>query len=58
MKRILNLNVIDIVPFSAGLIFVKSDKNEDGVSKVSFFSYDANSGEITTVTPSSSIAGT
>ncbi len=26
MKRILNLNIIDIVPFSAGLIFVKSEK--------------------------------
>ena len=52
MKRILNLNIIDIVPFSAGLIFVKSDKNEEGISKVSFFSYDAFSGEITTVTKS------
>ena len=52
MKRILNVNVIDIVPFSAGLIFVRSEKMEDGTNRVSFFSYDAHSGEITTVTKS------
>ncbi len=52
MKRILNVNVIVIAPFSAVLIFVKSEKKDDGVSKVSFFSYDAFSGEITTVTKS------
>lgn len=52
MKRILNVNVTDIVPFSGGLIFVKSDKTADGASKVSFFSYDSSSVEITTVTKS------
>lgn len=52
MKRILNVNFIDIVPFSGGLIFVRSDKKDDGVNKVSFFSYDAYTGEITTVTKS------
>ena len=52
MKRILNFNVIDIVPFSKGLIFVKRDAMPDGSNKVSFFSYDAFSSEITTVTKS------
>ena len=52
MKRILNVNIIDIVPFSAGLIFVKSEKTSDGTNKASFFSYDALTGEITTVTKS------
>ena len=50
MKRILNFNVIDIVPFSKGLIFVKRDAMPDGTNKVSFFSYDALTGEITSVT--------
>lgn len=52
MKKILNVNVIDIVPFSKGLIFVKRDAMPDGTNKVSFFSYDALTGEITTVTKS------
>lgn len=52
MKKLLNVNIIDIVPFSGGLIFVRSEKQENGVNKVSFFSYDAQSGEITTVTRS------
>ena len=52
MKRILNVNVIDMVPCSRGLIFVKRDAMPDGTNKVSFFSFDAFSGEITTVTKS------
>ncbi len=52
MKKILNVNVTDIVPFSKGLIFVKRDQLPDGTNKVSFFSYDAHTGEITTVTKS------
>lgn len=52
MKKILNVNVTDIVPFSKGLIFVKRDKLSDGTNKVSFFSYDIQTGDITTVTKS------
>ncbi len=50
MKRILNVNITDIVPFSKGLIFVRREQMPDGVNKVSFFSYDASTGEVTTVT--------
>lgn len=52
MKKILNFNVIDMVPFSKGLVFVKRDAMKDGSNKVSFFSYDAFTGEITSVTKS------
>lgn len=52
MKKILNVNVTDIVPFSKGLIFAKRDTLADGTNKVSFFSYDTQTGEITTVTKS------
>ncbi len=52
MKKILNVNVSDIVPFSKGLIFAKKDIHPDGTNKISFFSYDAHTGEITTVTKS------
>lgn len=52
MKRILNVDVIDIVPFSKGLIFVRKEAMPNGTNKVSFFSYDAASGEVTTVTKS------
>ena len=37
MKRILNVNITDIVPFSKGLIFVRREQMPDGVNKVSFF---------------------
>ncbi len=50
MKRILNVNITDIVPFSKGLIFIRREKTADNLNKVSFFSYDASSGEITSVT--------
>lgn len=52
MRKILDVDIIDIVPFSKGLIFVKKTSMPDGTNKVSFFSYDALSGEITTVTKS------
>ncbi len=52
MKKILDVDVTDIVPFSKGLIFVKKNILPDGTNKVSFFSYDATTGEITTVTKS------
>ncbi|MCD7774183.1 MAG: hypothetical protein LUG85_03420 [Clostridiales bacterium] len=50
MKKILNVNIIDIVPFSKGLIFIRRDEQPDGTNKASFFSYDAFSGEFTSVT--------
>lgn len=52
MRQILNYNIIDIVPFSKGLIFVKRDEQSDGKNKVSFFSFDAVTEEITSVTKS------
>lgn len=52
MKRILNYNIIDIVPFAKGLIFLKRDEMPDNTNKVSFFSFDAETKEITTVTKS------
>ncbi len=52
MKKLFDIKVIDIVPFSKGLILVKKDTLTDGTNKVSFFSYDAESHDITTVTKS------
>lgn len=52
MKRILEYDILDIVPFSKGLIFIRKHQLPDGTNKVAFFSYDAFSGEITTVTKS------
>lgn len=52
MRKILNVNVTDIVPFSKGLIFVRRDEMPDTTARISFFSYDAFTGEVTTVTKS------
>ncbi len=52
MRKILQFNVIDLVPFSKGIIFVKRDTLPDGTNKASFHSFDVFSEEITTVTKS------
>ncbi len=52
MKKILDFNILDIVPFSKGLIVIRQDTTKEEKKRTVFFSYDAVSGEMTTVTKS------
>lgn len=52
MRRILSINIIDVVPFSKGLLFVRKEQLSNGSVKVSFFSYDITTGKIAPVTKS------
>lgn len=50
MTKILGISVIDVTPFSKGIIFVRKEIQEDNKVKVSFFSYDIDTGKIAGVT--------
>lgn len=52
MKKILSINIIDIIPYSQGLLFVRKEVLEDDNIKVTFFSYDIDTDKITPVTKS------
>ncbi|MCL2512786.1 MAG: hypothetical protein FWF08_02700 [Oscillospiraceae bacterium] len=50
MTKILGISVIDVIPFSKGIIFVKKEALENETVKVSFFSYDTDTEKIAGVT--------
>ncbi|NLA73335.1 MAG: hypothetical protein GX848_05835, partial [Clostridiales bacterium] len=40
MKKLMNIDIIDIIPFSKGLIVARKDVLKNGSVKVSFIGYD------------------
>ena len=50
MIRIVSLDILDLLPFPGGILFALKEKNEAGRDKISFYSYDAESNAIGTVT--------
>lgn len=52
MIRIVSLDILDLLPFPSGILFALKEKNEAGHDKISFYSYDAATNSIATVTRS------
>ena len=40
MKKIMDIDIADIVPFSKGIIVARKDTLSSGKTKISFFTYD------------------
>ncbi len=40
MKKLMNIDIADIVPFNKGIIVARKDTLSDGTTKISFFTYD------------------
>ena len=40
MKKIMDIDIADIVPFSKGIIVARKDTLKSGKTKISFFTYD------------------
>ncbi|NMP36911.1 MAG: hypothetical protein GX051_02120 [Clostridiales bacterium] len=50
MKKLMDIDIIDIIPFSKGLIFARKESLQNDSVKVSFFSYDLNTERAAPVT--------
>ena len=50
MIRIVSLDILDLLPFPSGVLFAIKEKTNQNTDKISFYSYDAVSNSIATVT--------
>ncbi|NLA77041.1 MAG: hypothetical protein GX851_04320, partial [Clostridiales bacterium] len=50
MKKLMDIDIIDIIPFSKGLIFARKESAHNDSVKVSFFGYDLNTERAAPVT--------
>ncbi|MBR4287553.1 MAG: hypothetical protein IKT55_07605, partial [Clostridia bacterium] len=40
MKKLMDIDIVDIIPFSKGIIVARKDVTPAGNTKISFFTYD------------------